>query len=204
MGMVSRLMHRHRHFFVSMEVRDVSDMKNYLALSICLCIFIQLTSIAEDYKIRDIEFIDILKEPSHVVLQNLPRTAKGYRARDLEFIDDILKESSHIVLQHVPNSAIGSGLREKDNILKYWKYKMILKCSRNCYGRETLLKSFFADAIKQTNECPIPFNTVIKFLNNKDTILNVFVSQSGHCLLVEEKSFFIINKFSPLVDFFNF
>lgn len=113
--------------------------------------------------------------------------------------------ASKVVVKHIPNTAIGNRLWKRDNILEDWKYKIVLNCPTDCDGRDgSYLLELGRNAVRQENECPMPLNTAVVLLNEKEVITTIYVDQSGHCLIIDGQSYYSKLKLSPLSDFVNF
>lgn len=113
--------------------------------------------------------------------------------------------ASKVVVKHVPNAAIGNRLWRRENILEDWKYKIVLNCPTDCGRRGgSYLLELGRKAVRQKNECPMPLNTAVVLLNEKEVITTIYVDQSGHCLIIDGESYYSKLKFSPLSDFVKF
>lgn len=111
-------------------------------------------------------------------------------------------ESSQIVVRHLPNISIGSGLRAKDDIRNQWIYKIHMRCIHSCAGKDkddSHIIKFLLSGVRQVNKCPIPTNSLITFESaDGDTVLDVYVHQSGHCFEIGDVSYYSSVAFEPL------
>lgn len=160
--------------------------KKYLSPPILLLILVCHGLFAEELAFEEMEVI--LKDHNNQEL--------------VDFMEERLSQSSMVVIQHIPISVRAWHLREKKSILTDWQYKLILNCTLDCGGRnKSLLKEIVRRSVRELNGCPLPINTVVRFMNTDESVLDMYFHQSGHCFTIGEQSYYTNRSFNPLEDF---